>query len=81
MFSERCLKVVFVSTCVLSAACTCTSSVQPLAVPSLVPVLAHTGGVFIGKEGWQSSTAYWLQHWIKVPPTAVQVSEEPGIPA
>lgn len=43
--------------------------------------LAHRVGVFIGKEGWQSAMAYWLQQGIKVPPTAVQVSKEPGIPA
>lgn len=32
-------------------------------------------------ECYQSAMAYWLQRGIEVPPTAVQVSKEPGIPA
>lgn len=43
--------------------------------------LALRVGVFIGEEGWQSAVAYWLQQGIEVPPTALQVSKEPGIPA
>lgn len=37
--------------------------------------------MFIGEEGWQSAVADWLQRGIEVPPAALQVSKEPGIPA
>lgn len=55
----------------------CSACGSPCAGPCAD--LAHRVGVFIGKEGWQSAMAYRLQRGIKVPPTAVQVSKEPGI--
>lgn len=55
----------------------CSACGSPCAGPCAD--LAHRVGVFIGKEGWQSAMAYRLQWGIKVPPTAVQVSKEPGI--
>lgn len=82
MFSERCLKVVFVSMCVLSAACTRTSSVQPPAVPSLVPLLTWpTEWEYLQEIGMAECYDLLATVGDKGTPTAVQVSKEPGIPA